>query len=189
MRAVTGVPIKFIGSGEKISLETFERFHPDRIADRILGMGDVQSLLERAISEYDEDEAMRLQQKFLDNQFTLQDFLEQLQKIRKMGPISQILGMIPGVSKLQLSGQINNQDVEGRIKRVEAIINSMTADERQSPRILDASRRKRIARGSGTEVRDVNDVIKQHRQMKQLMDQMRKGKLPNIPGLPGGFGL
>lgn len=189
MRAVTGVPIKFMGTGEKISLDTFEVFHPDRIADRILGMGDVLSLIERAESLYEEEEALRLQQKMMENNFTLQDFLEQLQKIRKMGPIGQILGMIPGMSKMQLQGMVDNEEVEDRITKVEAIINSMTLKERAKPDILNASRKKRIARGSGVEVRDVNDVIKQYRQMQKMMKQLRRGKMPNIPGLPKGLGF
>lgn len=189
MRAVTGVPIKFIGTGEKISVDTLEMFHPDRIADRILGMGDIKSLIDKSIELYEEEEAMQLQQKLMENQFTLQDFLEQLQKIRKMGPISQIMGMIPGMSKLQMQGAVNNQEIESRIQKVEAIINSMTREERKKPKILDASRKRRIARGSGVEVRDVNDVIKQYRQMQKMMEQLRKGRFPNIPGLPKGLGL
>lgn len=188
MRAVTGVPIKFIGTGEKISDDTFEQFHPDRIADRILGMGDVMSLIEISEKMYDEEEALRLQQKMMENQFTLQDFLEQLQKIKSMGPISKVFGMLPGFDKMRMQGMVDDQDVEGRLKKVEAIINSMTFAERNKPKILNASRRKRIARGSGVEVRDVNDVIKQYRQMQKMMDQLRKGKFPNIPGMPNmGF--
>jgi signal recognition particle subunit SRP54 len=183
MRAVTGVPIKFMGTGEKISEETMELFHPDRIADRILGMGDVMSLIEKAESLYEEEEALRLQKKMLENQFTLQDFLEQLQKIRRMGPISKVMGMIPGFSKMQVKGAVNDQEIETRIRKVEAILNSMTKEERNKPKILDASRRKRIARGSGVEVRDVNDVIKQYRQMQTMMEQLRKGKFPRIPGM------
>lgn len=185
MRAVTGVPIKFLGTGEKI--DGFELFHPDRIADRILGMGDVLSLIERAEAAYDEQEALKLQKKLMEDDFTLQDFLEQLQKIRKMGSISQILGMIPGMSRMQLKNQIDSQEVEQRIKRVEAIINSMTAAERKRPKILDAGRKKRIARGSGVEVRDVNDLIKQYRQMQKMMAQLRRGKFPGMPGLPPGM--
>ncbi len=188
MRAVTGVPIKFIGSGEKISLDTFEVFHPSRIADRILGMGDMLSLIEKAESLYEEEEAMRLQKKMMENDFNLQDFLEQLRKIRKMGPLSQVLGMIPGVSKMQMQGAFKNEEVEDRLKRVEAIISSMTNKERQRPKLLDASRKKRIARGAGVEVRDVNDVIKQYQQMQTMMGQLRKGKFPKIPGFDGlGF--
>lgn len=183
MRSVTGVPIKFMGTGEKIADDTFEVFHPDRIADRILGMGDMITLIEQARDLYDDDEALKLQQKMMENQFTLQDFLEQLQKIRKMGPIGKVMGMIPGMSKLQMQGVLDNEEMENRLKTVEAIINSMTLEERNKPKILNASRRKRIARGSGVEVRDVNDVIKQYRQMQKMMDQLRKGNMPNIPGL------
>ncbi len=181
MRAVTNVPIKFLATGEKI--DGFEVFHPDRLSSRILGMGDVLSLIEKAEEAFDEAEALRLQKKLMENQFNLQDFLEQLQKIRKMGPISQLMGMIPGMDKMR--GQINQEDAEKRMKRVEAIINSMTKAERQNPKILNASRRKRIAKGSGVEVRDVNEVLKQFRDMQSLMGQLRNGRFPNIPGLPG----
>jgi len=146
-------------------------------------MGDMMSLIEKAEEAYDEEEAERLQRKMMKNQFTLQDFLEQLQKIRKMGPLGQIMGMIPGVNKLQMQGAFNQEDAEKRLKRVEAIINSMTKKERENPKILNASRRKRIATGSGVEVRDVNEVIKQFQQMQELMGQLRKGRMPNIPGL------
>jgi len=122
------------------------------------------------------------------NQFTLQDFLEQLKRIRKMGPIAQIMGMIPGVSKMQMSGQLNEQDMEKRLSRVEAIINSMTHKERNNPKVLNASRRKRIAAGSGVQVRDVNEVLKQFQQMQDMMGQLRNGKFPKIPGMPNLFG-
>jgi signal recognition particle subunit SRP54 len=187
MRAVTGVPIKFLGTSEK--LDGFEIFHPDRLTDRILGMGDVMSLIEKAEDAYSEEEALRLQKKLMKNQFTLQDFLEQMQKIRKMGSVSQILGMIPGMDRMQLKNQIDQEEVEGRIKRVEAIINSMTAYERTYPRKLNASRKRRIAAGSGVEVRDVNDVLKQFRQMQKMMDQLRKGRMPKMPGFPGMPGM
>jgi signal recognition particle subunit SRP54 len=180
MRAVTQVPIKFLGTGEKI--DGFEIFHPDRLASRILGMGDVLSLIEKAEEAFDEAEAMKLQKKLMENQFTLQDFLEQLQKIKKMGPITQLMGMIPGMDKLK--GQINQEDAENRMRRVEAIINSMTKEERHNPKLLNSSRRKRIASGSGVQVRDVNEVLNQFRDMKQMMSQLRKGRF-NIPGLPG----
>ena len=190
MRAVTGVPIKFMGTGEKISLDTLELFHPDRIADRILGMGDVMSLIERAEQLYEEEEALKLQKKMMENEFTLQDFLEQLRKIRKMGPISQLMGMIPGMSKMQMQGQIKNEDIEARLKKVEAIISSMTPKERERPlKILNASRKKRIAAGSGYEVRDVNEVLKQYQQMQNMMQMLRKGKFPKIPGLTDGMGF
>ncbi|MEO8609790.1 MAG: signal recognition particle protein, partial [Chloroflexota bacterium] len=162
MREVTQVPIKFLATGEKI--DGFEVFHPDRLASRILGMGDVLSLIEKAEEAFDEAEALKLQKKLMENQFTLQDFLEQLQKIRKMGPISQLMGMIPGMDKMK--NQINEEDAEKRMKRVEAIINSMTKAERNNPKVLNASRRRRIATGSGVEVRDVNEVLKQFRDMQ-----------------------
>jgi len=181
MRAVTNVPIKFLGTGEKI--DGFEVFYPDRLASRILGMGDVLSLIEKAEEAFDEQEALKLQKKLMENQFTLQDFLEQLQKIKKMGPFSQILGMIPGMDRVR--NQINQEEAEKRMRRVEAIINSMTLEERNNPKILNANRRKRIAKGSGVEVRDVNDVLKQFRDMQQLMSQLRKGRMPNLPGFPG----
>jgi signal recognition particle subunit SRP54 len=181
MREVTQVPIKFLATGEKI--DGFEVFHPDRLASRILGMGDVLSLIEKAEEAFDEAEALKLQKKLMENQFTLQDFLEQLQKIRKMGPISQLMGMIPGMDRMK--NQINEEDAEKRMKRVEAIINSMTKAERNNPKLLNGSRRKRIAAGSGVEVRDVNEVLKQFRDMQTLMGQMRKGRMPNIPGFPG----
>lgn len=183
MRAVTQVPIKFLGTGEKI--DGFEVFHPDRLVDRILGMGDVMSLIEKAEEAFDEQEALKLQKKLMQNQFTLQDFLEQMQKIRRMGPISQIMGMIPGMNRMQLNNQINQEDVEKRFKKVEAIIHSMTPDERAHPKKLNASRKRRIATGSGVEVRDVNEVLKQFQQMQTLMGQLRKGRMPNIPGFPG----
>lgn len=178
MRAVTGVPIKFLGTAEK--LDGFEQFHPDRLAQRILGMGDVLTLIEKAQAQFDEDEALKLQKKLMENQFTLQDFLEQLQKIRRMGSIASLLSMVPGMGR-QLE-DIDQKEVETRIKRVEAIINSMTQRERANPKILNANRRKRIATGSGVEVRDVNDVLKQFNDMQKLMGQMRKGRLPGLPG-------
>jgi signal recognition particle subunit SRP54 len=183
MRAVTGVPIKFLGTSEKI--DGFEPFHPDRLAQRILGMGDVMTLIEKAQDAFDEEEALRLQKKLMKNQFTMQDFLEQLQKVKKLGSISSLMGMIPGMS--QLRSQIDPDELEKRVRRVEAIINSMTQAERRNPRLLDASRKKRIAKGSGVEVRDVNDLLKQFADMQKLMGEVRKGRL-RVPGLPGGFG-
>ena len=183
MRAVTGVPIKYMGTGEKVSADTLELFHPDRIAQRILGMGDIMSLIEKTESVYEEEEALRLQSKIMKNDFTLQDFLDQLQKIRRMGPLGKVLGMIPGMSKLQMQTDFNDEDIEKRIKKVEAIINSMTPQERKHPRILKASRKRRIASGSGVEVRDVNELLKQFQQMSRLMNQISRGKMPSIPGL------
>ena len=186
MRAVTGVPIKFLGTGEK--LDGFEVFHPDRLVDRILGMGDVMTLIEKAEEAFDEAEAMKLQQKMMRNQFDLQDFLDQMQRIRKMGPLTKVMGMIPGVSKLQLQNDLDQQDVEARFRRIEAIINSMTPYERSHPKKLNASRKRRIAAGAGVEVRDVNDLLKQFRQMQRMMEQLGKGRMPNIPGMPRMFG-
>lgn len=185
MRAVTNVPIKFLATGEK--LDGFEVFHPDRLVDRILGMGDVMSLIEKAEATFDEDEAIKLQQKLMDNQFTLQDYLDQLQNIKRMGPIKQILDMIPGMNRMQMQSQIDENEMEKRLKRVEAIINSMTPYERSHPKKLNASRKKRVAAGSGVQVRDVNDVLKQFQQMQDMMAQMRKGRFPKIPGLPPGM--
>jgi signal recognition particle subunit SRP54 len=178
MRAVTGVPIKFLGTSEK--LDGFEQFHPDRLAQRILGMGDVLTLIEKAEEAFDEQEAIRLQKKLMENQFTLQDFLEQLQRIRKMGSFASLLGMIPGMNRLR--DQIDEQEMEKRLKKVEAIINSMTKGERANPKIINASRRKRIAAGSGVEVRDVNEVLKQFADMQELMKKVRKGRFPGLPG-------
>jgi signal recognition particle subunit SRP54 len=186
MRAVTNVPIKFLGTGEK--LDGFEIFHPDRLVDRILGMGDVMTLIEKAEEAFDEEEAIRLQKKMMQNKFDLQDFLDQMQKIRKMGPLTQIMGMIPGLSKLQMNNQLDQQEVDARFKRIEAIINSMTAYERSRPDKLNASRKRRIAAGAGVEVRDVNDLLKQFRQMQTMMSQLRKGRMPSIPGMPNLFG-
>lgn len=183
MRAVTGVPIKYMGTGEKVSADTLELFHPDRIAQRILGMGDIMSLIEKTESVYEEEEAQRLQDKIVKNEFTLQDFLDQLQKIRRMGPLGKVMGMIPGMSKLQMQADFDDEDIEKRIRKVEAIINSMTPAERQHPRILKASRKRRIASGSGVEVRDVNELLKQFRQMSKLMNQLSRGRVPHIPGL------
>src|SRR5215510_3806989 len=134
MRAVTGVPIKFLATSEK--LDGFEEFHPDRLASRILGMGDVLSLIEKAEAEFDEQEAIKLQKKLMQNQFTLQDFLEQLQKIRKMGSIASLMNMIPGMGRAL--EQVDQADMEKRIRRVEAIINSMTSGERANPKVLNA---------------------------------------------------
>ncbi len=182
MRAVTGVPIKFLGTGEKI--DGFEVFHPDRLAQRILGMGDVLTLIEKAQTAFDEEEAIKLQKKLMQNQFTMQDFLEQLQKVKKLGSIGNLMGMIPGMGKLK--DQIDPEEMEKRLRRVEAIMNSMSLKERRNPKLMDASRKKRVARGAGVEVRDVNEVLKQFADMQRLMGEVRKGRF-NIPGLPGGL--
>ncbi len=182
IRAVTGVPIKFIGTGEK--LDALEPFYPDRLAGRILGMGDVLSLIERAQEQTDEKEAERLQNRMLKGQFDLEDFLDQLQKIKKMGPLSQIMDMIPGLGQQmrQAKAQISDDDY----KQVEAIIRGMTAWERRHPERIDHSRRRRIARGSGVERQDVNKLLSQFKDMQKMMGQFgqmaKKGKMPkNIP--------
>jgi signal recognition particle subunit SRP54 len=163
-------------------MDGFEPFHPDRLAQRILGMGDVMGLIEKAQAEFDEEEAIKLQKKLMENQFTLQDFLDQLRKIKRMGSITQLLDMVPGMNRFR--DQIDQEQVEKRIRRVEAVINSMTLAERNNPKVLNASRRKRIATGSGVEVRDVNDVLKQFNEMQKLMGQMRNGRMPGMPGMP-----
>ncbi|MDO8491498.1 MAG: signal recognition particle protein [Dehalococcoidia bacterium] len=173
IKAVTGVPIKFIGTGEKT--DALEPFHPDRLASRILGMGDMLSLIEKAEAAFDEKQVLELQKKVRQSSFDLSDFLEQLQQIKKMGPLSQIVEMIPGLSAL---GKKLPQIDERQTKKVEAIIRSMTLTERQNPSIIDGSRRRRIAAGSGTSTQDVNQLLNQFRQMQKLMKQMAKGKMP-----------
>jgi signal recognition particle subunit SRP54 len=182
IRAVTGKPIRFAGVGEK--LDDLEAFFPERMAGRILGMGDVVGLVEKAQETFDAKEAERLQEKIEGQSLTLEDFLSQLQQLKKLGPLENLLGMMPGMSKMpNLSGG------EAQLKRVEAIIQSMTPDERRRPEILQASRRTRIARGSGTSVADVNDLLKQFSMMKRMMKDMsklqkamaRKGALPRLP--------
>ena len=184
MRAVTGVPVKFLSTGEKV--DGFEVFHPDRLASRILGMGDVLTLIERAQEEFDEAEAESLQQKMLKDEFTLQEFLDNLLRVRKMGPLGQLLNMVPGMGRLQ--EQIDQEEMEHSLRKVEAIILSMTPAERARPKLLNASRRKRIARGSGLQVSDVNQLVKQFRDMRKLMKQMRRGRLKLPGGLPQAMG-
>ncbi|MBN2471038.1 MAG: signal recognition particle protein [Anaerolineae bacterium] len=179
MREVTGVPIKFLATGEK--LDALEVFHPDRLASRILGMGDVLSLIEKAEESFDQREAEKLQRKMLRNEFTLEDFLDQMQQVKRLGPLGQILDMLPGMNRL--SKQVDLSQADEEFKKIEAIIRSMTAKERRNPKVLNASRKRRIAAGSGTEVQDVNALLKQFRQMQRMMQQISKGRLPNIPGL------
>ncbi len=179
--AVTGVPVKFLGTGEKT--DALEPFHPDRLAGRILGMGDVLTLVERAQETFDQKQAEQLATKLRKNAFTLEDFLEQMQQIKKMGPLGDVLGMIPGMGGMAKDAQ---KAVEGgELSRVEAIIRSMTADERRDPHVLNGSRRRRIARGSGTTLPDVNRVLKQFQEMRKLMRQMAGGGR-RLPGLPFG---
>ncbi len=175
VKAVTGKPILFASTGEK--LEAFERFHPDRMASRILGMGDVLSLIEKAEQQIDEKQALDLEQKLKSNQFTLEDFLQQLKQVRKMGPLSSLLGMMPGMGAMK---QLKNANVdESELDRVEAIILSMTPEERANPGLIKGSRRKRIANGSGTKVQQVNQLVKQFDQMRKMMRHMASGKMPD----------
>ncbi len=187
MKAVTGVPIKFMGTGEK--LEDFSPFHPDRMAQRILGMGDVVSLVEKAQETIDQKEAERLAEKMKKADFDLEDFLAQLQQMKKMGPLGSIMKMMPGMSGVQVG-----EKEERKLKRTEAIIQSMTKKERARPEILNGSRRARIAKGSGTKVSDVNALLKQFSQMRQMMKMLKGGKMKalmrglggKIPGMGGG---
>jgi len=172
MRAVTGVPIKFLGVGEKV--DALEAFHPDRLASRILGMGDVLSLIEKAEQTIDQEEAQKAAEKLLGGQFNLEDFLSQLQQIKKMGPVSQLLDMVPGFRGV--TKEVSPEMTDRELRKIEAIINSMTHTERRNPRIINASRRRRIARGSGTQVQDVNALLTQFRQMQRMMKQLTSGK-------------
>ncbi|HEV7482202.1 MAG TPA: signal recognition particle protein, partial [Solirubrobacterales bacterium] len=162
-------------TGEK--LENFAKFHPDRMAQRILGMGDVLSLIEKAEQQVDEKQALALQDKMKKDQFTLEDFLQQMRQVRKMGPLSGIIGMLPGMGAMK---QLKNADIdEGELDRVEAIILSMTPAERANPGMINGSRRKRIANGSGTRVQNVNALVKQFDQMRKMMRSMASGKMPD----------
>jgi signal recognition particle subunit SRP54 len=175
VKAVTGKPIMFASTGEK--LDAFDRFHPDRMAGRILGMGDVLSLIEKAEQQVDADEAEELQRKMASEQFTLEDFLKQMRQVRKMGPIGNLLGMMPGMGAMK---QLKDVDVdEGELDRVEAIILSMTREERLNPEIIKGSRRRRIAEGSGTRIQQVNNLVKQFGQMRKLMKQVASGGMPD----------
>jgi signal recognition particle subunit SRP54 len=181
VKAITGKPILFASTGEK--LEQFERFHPDRMAQRILGMGDVLSLIEKAERQFDETEALALERKLRRNDFGLDDFLDQLKMVRKMGPLTSILGMIPGFA----GHQLQNMKVDEReLDRIQAIILSMTPEERRRPELIKGSRRLRIARGSGTNVQQVNRLVKQFGQMRKVMRQVGRGKMPDIGALMRG---
>ncbi|MGM0471657.1 MAG: signal recognition particle protein [Bacillota bacterium] len=183
IRKVTGKPIKFVGTGEK--LESLEPFHPDRMASRILGMGDVLSLIEKAEESIDADEAKKLEKKIRKEEFTLEDFRDQMGQVRDMGPLDQIMDMIPGMGKLK---KMKGFDMdEEHLDQIEAIINSMTVEERRNPDIINGSRRRRIARGSGTEVQDVNRLLKQFNQAKKMMKQI--GDMQKGMGSGGGGGM
>ena len=189
IRTVVTKPIKFVGTGEK--MEAIDAFHPSRMADRILGMGDIVSLVERAQEQFDEQEALRLQKKIQKNKFDFNDFLGQIQQIKKMGNIKDLASMIPGVGKALKGIDIDDDAFKG----IEAIIQSMTPKERSNPEILNQSRRMRIAKGSGTTVQDVGRLIKQFDQTRKMMKMMTgskasmmmnamRGKMPNLPNMP-----
>jgi signal recognition particle subunit SRP54 len=172
VRSVTGVPIKFMGVGEKVS--DLEAFYPDRLASRILGMGDVLTLIERAEANITEKHARDMEEKLRTASFTLEDFIEQLHMVKQMGPISELLGMIPGLN--QVTKDMPTDVTEKGMVTTEAIINSMTREERRNPKIINASRKRRIARGSGTSVQDVNQLLRQFSQMQQMMKQFQGGR-------------
>jgi signal recognition particle subunit SRP54 len=179
VRAVTGRPIKLASAGEK--LDALDWFHPDRMASRILGMGDVLTLIERAEAAIEEDEKEELERRMLKGEFSFDDFLSSYKMIRRMGPLQGVLKMIPGLGK-QLEGL--DQVDERQLKRVEAIVLSMTPHERRVPHVIDGSRRKRIAAGSGTSVEQVNQLIEARKQMAKMMKTVGSGKMPQIPGMP-----
>jgi len=188
MTYVTGRPIKFAGVGEKLT--DLEPFHPDRMASRILGMGDMLTLIEKAEKAFDQDEAKKMEEKLRKAEFTFDDFLNQMQALKKMGPVSEVLGMLPGMSKMP----IGDAQIDEQLPRIEAIIRSMTRSERNAPAIIKGSRRARIARGSGTTVQEVNKLVKQFDDVRKLVKTMSGGKggRPKLPGglkLPPGMGL
>ncbi|MBT6512622.1 MAG: signal recognition particle protein, partial [Rhodospirillaceae bacterium] len=193
MRAVTGCPIKLMGVGEK--LEEIEAFHPDRIAGRILGMGDVVSLVEKAAATIEEEDAERFRKKFEKGQkFDLDDMWVQLKQLRKMGGMDGLMGLLPGVGKAKKQMAAAKMD-DSTLKRQEAILSSMTPKERNDPRVIHASRKRRIAAGSGVQVQDINRLLKQYQEMNGMMKKVRKmgkkGQLPpgmEMPGMPGGSG-
>jgi signal recognition particle subunit SRP54 len=187
IRSVTGLPVAYVGTGEAV--DALEVFHPDRLAQRILGMGDIVTLVERAEERIDRDEAEQAAQRLMEAKFTLEDFRNQLQQVKKMGPIGQVLQMVPGASGLAGAAQAAVDD--GEVKRIEAIIDSMTPAERREPHVIKASRRRRIASGSGTTVADVNRLLRQFEEMQKLVRQLsgaagrpgaRAGSLPRLPG-------
>jgi signal recognition particle subunit SRP54 len=182
IRAVTGKPLKFVGMGEK--LDALEPFHPDRMASRILGMGDVMSLIEKAQESVDREEALELAKKLKKNAFDLDDFRNQLKQVKKLGGLEQIMGMIPGMGKMKLpDAQVNEKE----LMKVDAIISSMTPKERRDYTLINGSRRSRIAKGSGTQVQDVNRLLKQFAEMRKMMKSMTSGKMGKMGRMLGGF--
>jgi signal recognition particle subunit SRP54 len=185
VRHVTGRPIAFVGVGEKT--DALEPFHPDRVASRILGMGDVLSLVEKAQETVDRDKAEALVKKLREDSFTLEDFRDQLRQVKQMGPLDQIIGMIPGIGKLMKGAPKELDEEAADLGRFDAIISSMTPGERGHPDVINGSRRQRIARGSGTSVQDVNRLLKQYAQLRKMMKQFKgmEGRLGRMKGLPG----
>jgi signal recognition particle subunit SRP54 len=176
IRSVTGKPIKFVGTGEKLA--DLEAFHPERMASRILGMGDVLTMIEKAQAAVDEKQAVELEKKLRKSQFTLEDFRDQMVQIRKMGSLTDLLKMMPGMGKAK---QLKNLQVdEGELVRVEAIINSMTPQERRNHAVINGSRRRRIAKGSGTTVQDVNRLLKNYTQVMKMIKKMNKGGMRGL---------
>jgi len=182
IRSVTGVPIKFLGTGE--GLDALEIYDPGRLSSRILGMGDMIGLIERAEDSMDVEVTEQQAKRMFSGEFTLEDFADQLKQVRKMGPIGQLLDMMPG-GMGQMAKAIDPHEAEKQFQKTEAIISSMTSEERQRPKILNASRRRRIAGGSGTQVRDVNQLIKQYQEARNLMKRMKKSGMRGLPGLFG----
>ncbi|MCC6744239.1 MAG: signal recognition particle protein, partial [Acidobacteria bacterium] len=185
IKEVTGQPIKFIGVGEKY--DALEPFYPDRIAQRILGMGDVLSLVEKVQSEVDEKEALRLQKKLTEDKFTLEDFRDQLKQVKKIGSLDSILGMLPTglFGGMRMTPEITGE-MERKFKKTEAIIGSMTPLERRNHKVLDGSRRKRIARGSGTSVQEVNEMLREYEDMRRMMRMVTSGGFGALGGMMGG---
>ena len=177
VKAITGTPIVFASTGEKLG--QFERFHPDRMAQRILGMGDVMTLIERAESAYDEQQAAELERKLRKHEFGLDDFLDQMRQLRRLGPLQSLLGMIPGMSKELRNVKVDERDFD----RLQAIILAMTPQERRHPELINGSRRLRIARGSGTNVQAVKQLIRQFEQARKVMRQFAQGRMPDLGAL------
>jgi signal recognition particle subunit SRP54 len=177
IRSITGKPIKFIGVGEK--MDALEPFHPERVASRVLGMGDMLSLIEKAQATFDEKEALKLQSKLKKREFDLEDFRSQLGQMKKIGSLEQIIGMLPGLGRLK---ELKNlKPDEGELVRIEAIISSMTREERRNHKIINGSRRKRIAKGSGTSIQDVNLLLKNFTQTKKMMEDITRKGLQRLP--------
>jgi signal recognition particle subunit SRP54 len=183
IRSVTGVPIKYLGVSE--NMDGLERFDPERLSSRILGMGDMIGLIEKAEAELDAAEAAKSAEKMLSGEFTLDDFRNQLSQVRKMGPIGQLMGMLPGNMGGGMMAKVDPREAEKGFVRIEAIINSMTPEERRKPKVINASRKRRIAKGSGTEVMDVNRLLRQFQEMQRMMKKIKKS---GMRGLPPMFG-